>query len=91
MLKFALLGCGRIAKRHSELLGRGKISGTCLTAVCDVDIEKARKIGKEFSVPYFTDMHEMMRSTDIDAVSVLTESGLHADHVIKLAPTVNIL
>ena len=86
MLKFALLGCGRIAKRHSELLGLGKISGACLAAVCDVDLGKARKIGKEFSVPYFTDMNEMMSSADIDAVSVLTESGLHAEHVIALAP-----
>ncbi len=27
MLNFALIGCGRIAKRHSELLGRGQIAG----------------------------------------------------------------
>lgn len=86
MLKFGLLGCGRIAKRHSELLGLGQIRGADLAAVCDIDPEKAFRIGKEFSVPYFTDMHEMMNSVDIDAISVLTESGLHAKHVIELAP-----
>lgn len=85
MLKFALVGCGRIAKRHSELLGHAQIEGAKLTAVCDLVDEKAAAIGKRFGVPHFTDMHEMMASADIDAVTVLTESGNHAAHVIALA------
>lgn len=85
MLNFAIVGCGRIAKRHSELLGHKQIKGAQLVAVCDLVAEKAERIGKEFSVPYFTDMHEMMRSADVGIVVVLTESGKHADHVIELA------
>jgi UDP-N-acetyl-2-amino-2-deoxyglucuronate dehydrogenase len=85
MLKFALVGCGRIAKRHSELLGHKKIEGAMLVAVCDIVEEKAKKIGGQFNVPYYTDMNEMMKKEDIDAVSVLTESGHHAEHVINLA------
>lgn len=85
MIKFALVGCGRIAKRHSELLGHKQISNAELVAVCDIVEEKAKKIGEQFGVPYFTDMHEMMRSVDIDVVSVLTESGNHAKHVVDLA------
>lgn len=86
MLKFALVGCGRIAKRHSELLGSGQIQGACLTAVCDLVEDKAKKIGQQFSVPSFTDMHEMMQKADVDVVVVLTESGMHAEHVVALAP-----
>ena len=85
MLKFALVGCGRIAKKHSELFGHKKIEGAMLVAVCDIIEEKAKKIGSQFNVPYFTDMNEMMKKEDIDAVSVLTESGHHAEHVINLA------
>lgn len=85
MLKFALVGCGRIAKRHSDLLGDKQIDGACLTAVCDIDLDKAKAIGERFNIPYFTDMDEMMTSQDIDAVTVLTESGYHAEHVIQLA------
>ncbi len=85
MLKFALVGCGRIAKRHSELLGLGQIKNAKLVAVCDIDEAKAQKIAEQFKVPYFTDMDEMMQSEDIDVVSVLTESGNHAKHVINLA------
>lgn len=85
MLKFALVGCGRIAKRHSELLGLGQIQGARLVAVCDLIEEKAKKIGKQFSVPFFTDMHQMMSSEKIDVVVVLTESGNHAKNVVDLA------
>jgi UDP-N-acetyl-2-amino-2-deoxyglucuronate dehydrogenase len=85
VLNFALIGCGRIAKRHSELLGNNQIPNARLVAVCDVVREKADKIALKFSVLCFTDMHEMMRATDVDVVVVLTESGNHAEHVIALA------
>ena len=85
MLKFALVGCGRIAKRHSELLGLNQIKNGSLVAVCDVNKKKAKKIAEQFNVPYYTDMDEMMQKQTIDVVSVLTESGYHAKHVINLA------
>lgn len=85
MLKFALVGCGKIAKRHSELLGFKKIKGASLAAICDINEEKAKKIGEQFKIPYYTDMDEMMQNQYIDVVSILTESGLHAKHVINLA------
>ena len=85
MLKFALVGCGRIAKRHSELLGFNNIKNASLVAVCDIDEKKAKKIAERFNVPYYTDMDEMMQKQTIDVVSVLTESGYHANHVINLA------
>lgn len=85
MLKFGLVGCGRIAKRHSELLGHNQIENASLVAVCDIDEEKAKKIGEQFNVPYYTDMDEMMEKESIDVVSVLTESGYHAKHVTNLA------
>ena len=85
-LNFVLVGCGRIAKRHSELLGKNQINNARLVAVCDIVQEKADKIANEFSVQSFTDMHEMMRSVDVDVVVILTESGRHAEHVVALAP-----
>jgi UDP-N-acetyl-2-amino-2-deoxyglucuronate dehydrogenase len=85
MLKFALLGCGRIAKKHSELLGGSEIKNASLVAVCDIKKEKAKKIGDQYKVPYYTDMDIMMRNESIDVVSILTESGNHAKHVINLA------
>ena len=86
MIKYALVGCGRIAVRHAELIGKGQIPGAELAAVCDVREDRAREIGSKYNVPFYADMHEMMLKSDVDVVSVLTESGLHAQHVIELAP-----
>lgn len=85
MLKFALVGCGRIAKRHSELLGDKQVKGAELVAVCDSVFSRAEKIGKQFNVSFFSDMDEMMQKTLVDVVVVLTPSGSHAEHVINLA------
>ena len=85
MLNIALVGCGRIAKRHSDLLGKGQIDGAQLVAVCDVAAARAEAIAAPFGVPWFTDMDEMMARASPDVAVVLTESGLHAEHVIRLA------
>lgn len=85
MINFAIVGCGRIAKRHSELLGLSQIEGARLAAVCDVDLEKAKEFGERFGVPYYQSFDEMLQNVQIDVVSVLTPSGMHAEHVIALA------
>ena len=85
MLRVGLIGCGRIAKRHAELLGNHQVDGAVLSAVCDVDLSRAEALGTEFSVPSFGDMDEMMTQTEIDIAVVLTPSGYHAENVIQLA------
>ena len=85
MLRFALVGCGRIAKRHAELLGERQIGGAELAAVCDVVRGKAEQFGARFAVPCFEDMHRMMQEIRPDVAVVLTESGRHAEHVTALA------
>lgn len=85
MLRIALVGCGRIAKRHSELLGHNQIDNASLVAVCDIDEEKSKKIANQFNIPFYNDMDDMMQNESIDVVTVLTESGNHAKHVINLS------
>lgn len=85
MLNVALMGCGRISERHAELLGSGQIQWARLTAVCDLDLSKARRLGERYSIPYFDNVAEMMLCHQIDVVSVLTESGNHASDVCEVA------
>ena len=85
MLRFALVGCGRIATRHADLLAGGHVRGATLAAVCDVIPERARAFSDKYKVPGFTDMHELAKAVQVDAFSVLTPSGLHAEHVLGLA------
>lgn len=84
-LTFALVGCGRISVRHSQLLGEGQIAGAKLVAVCDIAPEKAQIIADKYNIPTYSNMHEMMKDHKPDVVVVLTESGYHAGHVIELA------
>jgi predicted dehydrogenase len=86
VLNFALVGCGRIAVRHSDLLGTDEVAGCRLAAVCDIKADRAENLGKKFDVPFYSDLHKMMSNEAIDVVSVLTESGNHARNVTELAP-----
>lgn len=85
MLRFGLIGCGRIAKRHADLLASGEIAGAQLAAVCDTDPVKAREFGTRYGVPAHTSIEELVGRDDVDAVSILTPSGLHADHAVRAA------
>ena len=85
-MNFALVGCGRIAKRHSELLGFGAITDAKLVSVCDIKLDRAQLIGEKFKIPFYNDMHKMMEQEEIDVVVVLTESGTHAAVTVELAP-----
>lgn len=86
MLRAGLVGCGRIAARHAELLARAQVPGLTLAAVCDVRESRAREFGQKYGVPWYADMHAMMAAGSLDLVAVLTESGNHAAHVVELAP-----
>lgn len=83
-LNFALVGCGRIAKRHAELLSQGQVQGARLMTVCDILPERASAFGEKYNVPHYTDMDQMMGEEQVDVVCVLTPSGMHAEHVLRL-------
>src|SRR3954466_12213383 len=85
MIRFGLLGCGRIAKRHSDLLGGNHIKGAKLVAVCDTERARADAIAAKFGVSAHYNADDLLSRGDIDAVAVLTPSGLHPQHAIACA------
>lgn len=85
MLRFVLVGCGRIAKRHADLLGRGQIDGALLAGVCDVDPVRAQYFGEQYGVPWFADMARMFESVEADVAAILTPSGMHPEHAMAAA------
>jgi predicted dehydrogenase len=84
-LRFGLVGCGKIAKRHANLLGKDEIAGAALHAVCDLDRERADTFAAEHGVKAYYNPKEMAQDEEIDVLSILTPSGFHADNVIELA------
>lgn len=85
MINFAILGCGRIARRHADLLGLGQIEGARLVAACDVNVSRTKAFVEKYQVPGFSSLAEMLAQTNIDVVSILTPSGMHAQHAIAVA------
>ena len=82
-IKFALVGCGRIVKKHLEALQ--EMEEAELVAVCDLDIEKARMAAEFAKVDkYYTSYDEMLQNVDIDVVTILTPSGMHPKHTVDI-------
>jgi predicted dehydrogenase len=80
MKKFAIIGCGRIAKRHAENIVRvGK-----LEAVCDVVPERANALAETYNARSYSSVEELLKSeSEVDIVAVCSPNGLHAEHIIK--------
>lgn len=84
MLKFALIGCGRISKNHFEAIASQR-DAQCI-ACCDVIEERAKESAEKYNIPYYTtNFEEMLQRDDIDIISICTPSGLHPEHGILAA------
>lgn len=80
MIKFALIGCGRIAQRHAEHINKqGK-----LVAVCDIDKNKANILAEKYNAKAYYNIEDLLETvTEVDVVSICSPNGLHAEHSIK--------
>jgi len=83
-IKFGLVGCGRISKKHIEVLTN--LKNAELVAVCDVIKSKAELIGKKLNINYYDSYDEMLlNEKSIEVINVLVPSGLHAEVGIDIA------
>jgi predicted dehydrogenase len=80
--RFALIGCGRIVKNHLGPLT--EILGAKLAAVCDLVPARAEGYSKKYDIPAYTNYHSMLKQEAVDAVCILTPSGMHSAHAIDV-------
>lgn len=85
MVNIGLLGCGRISKRHADLLGSNVIPGARLVAVCDRQSERAEAYATQFGIRAYENLEAFLAHPGMHAVAVLTPSGMHAEHAIAVA------
>lgn len=79
-VRFAIIGCGRIAQRHAEHISNNGI----LKAVCDIDFAKALELGEKYSASSYNSIDELLaKEKDLDIISVCSPNGMHAEHSIK--------
>mgnify|MGYP006081289185 CR=1 FL=1 len=79
-IKFAIVGCGRIAQRHAEHINN---TDQCkLVACCDIVNEKAKNLAKKYNAISYDNFEELLKDSTIDVISVCSPNGLHSEHSI---------
>lgn len=94
-MKYALIGCGRIATNHVTAAVNNNLE---IVAVCDVVPEKMEAIlekhnlADDKSIKRYTDYKKMLEENDLELVSIATESGKHAAIALDaIATGVNVI
>lgn len=81
-MKYALIGCGRIATNHIKAVINNKLK---LVALCDININQIQSLlekhglDQDDSIKRYTDYKKMIEENDLDVVAIATESGIHAE------------
>ena len=75
-IKFAIIGCGRIAKNHKEAYSNHK-NKLELVALCDIVETKAKDLCVD-GASIYTDYKKMISEQKPGLVAICTESGKHA-------------
>lgn len=81
MVKMGLIGAGTMGKMYARAFSQCRASE--LVAICDLDERKAKSLARRFSVSgAYADCGKMLRSEDLDAVTVATPDFSHRKPVV---------
>jgi predicted dehydrogenase len=80
-IRFAIVGCGTIAPMHADAIGR--TGGATLVAVTSRRPDQARAFAEGRGLAWEPDLPALLRRADVDAVTICTPSGLHAEMAIS--------
>lgn len=80
-IKFAVIGCGHIGKRHAEMINR---NDEC-ELVALIDVKQKSELGiDQYSIPLFNSLEEFFASgIECDVVNIATPNGFHAEQALK--------
>lgn len=82
-LRFAIIGCGRIARQHAAAINACSDIAR-LVSVVDADPARARELAQAFGVgATHATLDAALASADVDAVVLCTPNGMHAEHSIR--------
>ena len=83
-IKFALVGCGRIAQNHfAAMKQHGNRSE--LVDICDIDPVALDKAAELTGARPHRSLADMLAHTEADIVVLTTPSGLHAEQTVEVA------
>lgn len=81
-VKFAVVGCGHIGKRHAEMIYQNPESE--IVALCDTRPRAELGIDPKYGkVPFFSSLEEMLAANlDMEVINIATPNGLHAEQAL---------
>ncbi|MBP8989332.1 MAG: Gfo/Idh/MocA family oxidoreductase [Clostridia bacterium] len=80
-ISFALIGCGAISKFHAEAICA--LDGAQLSGVYDPVFESAQNMAARYQVACYSSYEALLNDPSVNAVSICTPSGLHAQQAIR--------
>lgn len=82
VLNVAVIGCGNVSVVHLPPIVESKQAR--LIAVCDSKPERAKKVGEEFQVPWYTNYQDVL-ALNPDVIHICTPHNTHAEITIEAA------
>ena len=83
-IRFALVGCGRIAANHMAAIKQHP--GRCeLTDVCDTDASALKSAVEQTGARGHSSLKSLLSATTADCVVLATPSGLHPTQAVQIA------
>lgn len=83
-IRFAIVGCGRIAKNHFAALGKHSDRAE-LVGICDVDPSALDLAAEATKAPTYRNLSKLLESCPADVVVLATPSGLHSKQTVQVA------
>jgi len=80
---FGIIGAGLIADFHAKAIQN--IKNARLIGICDSNPDKSNKLAEKYNCRTFKDYLELLRSDEIDIVTIATPSGAHMEPTIEAA------
>ena len=82
-IKFAVIGCGHIGKRHASMI---QGNSSCeLVALCDTKPKNTLALEPYAAVPFFSSIDDLLKADlDIDVIAIASPNGFHEEQSLKV-------
>jgi UDP-N-acetyl-2-amino-2-deoxyglucuronate dehydrogenase len=78
-LRTALVGCGKVGHTHAQALK--SLPGSDFVAACDPLADRAGYFGAQYGIRAYGDLSEMLRTENVQMVSICTPHPAHAEMI----------
>ena len=79
-MKVIQIGTGGWGKNHSRVLSEFGV----LSAICDIDLERAKEFGEKYKVNYYKTLEELYEKEEFDAALICTPTSTHSKIALEL-------